>query len=44
VQKEITVHGYSEQPWQEVNNSVVQAFKLGHPLLFAACMHACIYS
>lgn len=43
MQKEIAIHEYSEQPWQGVNNPVVQAFKLGHPLLFTACIHACIH-
>lgn len=43
VQKEIAIHGYSEQPWHQVNNSVVQTFKLGHPLLFTACIHTCMH-
>lgn len=36
VQREVAVQGYSEQAWQKTNNSVAQAVKLGHPVLFAA--------
>lgn len=41
VQKEVAIQGYSEQPWQKINNSVVEAVKLGHPL-FAA--YVCVKS
>lgn len=36
MQKEVAIQGYSKQPWQKINNSVVQAVNLGHPVLFAA--------
>lgn len=39
VQKEVAIQGYSKQLWQKNNNSVVQAVKLGHPVLFAAYVY-----
>ncbi|XP_010573356.1 PREDICTED: otoraplin [Haliaeetus leucocephalus] len=48
VQKEVAIQGYSKQPWQKIDNSVVQAVKLGHPMLFAAYVHflrtTCLFS